>query len=474
MKIVFPFFLALFFLIIGIDTIYAQDVYINIPASSIFNRSEFTTVQNVMNTNRNNSWKFGGVDPRIRSISGDFFTHATIANTSLPSTFLQWQLANIGGKIPTFNLGDVLPGYQWFSSSYQAWYKPGLFSSFNAGNIAFRFRIPANEIETNVYYAGLYKMQISQDYGSSFLYSGFTPENFNIYISVPEEIKWLSVSDSKYVIVNSLNQFKGSQFVINIDPMEIGHTVDFNLLAQSDKKEVQFKSLNGKDRKFDISVVRLGSNNPKINTLTLDKTWKNQTSGGGFKVQRGNRANLELQLSILNEDFKNYFFEAGTYTFQVNLDAKATTGSTHSEKQIDITLVVPVLSEITVPSGNSEVNFTFNTMQHYNEGQSQSVPNQIRVSNNENYELYVKSSANYFNSNGIQSDINASILEIGVQDNEKITLSTKSQKLMRNGTPVIDKNINIIYTISPTAAQSLIIKEKKTYGINVIYSFTAL
>ena len=113
-------------------------------------------------------------------------------------------------------------------------------------------------------------------------------------------------------------------------------------------------------------------------------------------------------------------------------------------------------------------------MQHYNEGQSQSVPNQIRVSNNENYELYVKSSANYFNSNGIQSDINASILEIGVQDNEKITLSTKSQKLMRNGTPVIDKNINIIYTISPTAAQSLIIKEKKTYGINVIYSFTAL
>ena len=38
----------------------------------------------------------------------------------------------------------------------------------------------------------------------------------------------------------------------------------------------------------------------------------------------------------------------------------------------------------------------------------------------------------------------------------------------------IDKNLNLNYSISAISAQSLIPKEKKSYSINVIYSFTAL
>ena len=114
-------------------------------------------------------------------------------------------------------------------------------------------------------------------------------------------------------------------------------------------------------------------------------------------------------------------------------------------------------------------------MQQYNEGQSKTIPNQLRVSNNEKYELYVKSAANYFNSNGVQSTLNSSILQISVEGNtQKQTLTTTPKKLIDKGNPAIDKNLNVIYTISPESAQSLVQQQKKTYGINIIYSFTAL
>jgi hypothetical protein len=469
MKIFCKFLLALFFLLEGAHTAYAQ-VNINLPTTSIFNRSEFTTVQNVMYANSNG--KFSNTDPSIKSSSVNFFSHTSLNSVFLPTSVLQWQLAGIGGEIPTFSNKDILPGYQSFTSSNQPWYNPHPSSRYRAGNVAFSFRIPSSEIQANAFYAGNYKIEVTQNYSQD-----FTPENFNIFISVPEDIRWLTSSNTKYVTVNSLNQFRssGSQFQINLDPIEVGHTLPFNLFAKSDKKEVQFKSLNGKDRKFNVSVVKLGGTNSKLNTLPLGISWKNHSTSGGFTVEPGNRSNLNLQLSIMGEDFKNFFFEAGTYTFQVDLEARSTNGSKDLDQEIDVTIVVPILSEITIPGGNNEVNFNFNTMQHYNEGQSKSIPNQLRVSNNENYELYVKSNSNYFNSNGIQSNINASILEISIEGNsQKVTLSTNSQKLMSNGAPAIDKNLNINYTISPNAAQSLIPKEKKTYSINVVYSFTAL
>jgi len=470
MKIFYKFLLALLFLLENSNTAYAQDVYVILPVSSIFNRSEVTSVQNVMNAKSNQ--KFSKTDPSIKSNSVNFFSHTSLNSVILPSSVLQWQLASIAGEIPTFDKKDNLPGYQIFTSSNQPWYQPHPSSRYNSGNVAFSFRIPSSEIQTNAFSAGTYTMNVTQNNSQD-----FTPENFNVIISVPEGISWLTSSNTKNVTVNSLNQFRstGSQFQINLDPMEIGHTLPFNLFAKSNLNEVQFQPLNGNVRKLDVSMVKLGGTNSAINTLPLGTPWKNYSTVGGFTVAPGNRSNLNLQLSITSEDFKNYFFEAGTYTLKINLEGRKANGSIVSGQNIDVIIVVPILSEITIPAGNNEVNFNFNTTQLYNDGQSKNIPNQLRVSNNQNYELYIKSNSNYFNSSGIQSNINASILEIGVEGNsQKVTLSTTSKKLIGNGTPALDKNLNINYTISPSAARSLIPKEKKTYSINVFYSFTAL
>lgn len=477
MKTNSTFLWALLFIVGTVYTTFAQDVYINIPTSSLFNRSEIIAVHNVMNTQGNKSWRVSGVNPQVRSNSGDFFKHVQLPNTSLPTSVLQWQLASIGGEVPPFKNSDVLPGYKWFISSYQTWYQPNGTARGNSGAVAFRFKVPSAAMESNAFLAGNYKIQVEQDYGRSGWYAiEFSPETFNTYLTVSEDIKWMSGANAHYLPITSLSQFRTSGTIAQtLGTVELAHTVDFNLFAKSDKKEVQFKSLNGNDRKFDVAVVHLGGNTPKLLTAPIDKNYKNYSTNGGFKVGPGNRTNFELQLSIAAADFKTYFFEAGTYTFQLKLEAKSSNGYTKAEKDIDVTVMVPFLSEIAVPGGTTAVNFTFNTVQSYNEGQSRTVPNQILISNNQNYELYVKSASNYFTSNGIQSDVPTEVLEIGIEGHpQMIALSTTSQKIISNAIPSLDKILNIKYKISALSAQSLILKQKKSYTTNVVYSFTAL
>ncbi len=84
-----------------------------------------------------------------------------------------------------------------------------------------------------------------------------------------------------------------------------------------------------------------------------------------------------------------------------------------------VQLKVLPLSEITIPSSGRNVNFNFNTAAHYTDGQSQMIPNQIMLSNNENFELYVKSDENYFKKGGLQTNINSNILQIGVDGSSR-------------------------------------------------------
>lgn len=468
------------FLFLGAIKVSAQDVYIQIPTNDLFNRSEYQKVEIIMNTQGNKSWRaLPGKNPHIRSTSGDNFRHTTRPNTLLPSSVLHWRLSNIGGSQPPFNSGDTWPGYKWFNSSYQTWYQPNTSAGrYNSGNIEFTFKMPSSEMANNAYYAGEYKISLEQDYGRSGWYViEFSPENFNTYIVIDDDIAWFSMSKNKIFEITSLNQFRpsNSEILIDLGPVIVAHTIDFNLYAKADSQQIKFVSINGSSRNIDVGLVKLGSTNPKIATSPLTLNWKNHSLHGDFKVEPGNRSAFGLQLSISSEDFKTHFFEAGTYRFNVAVDARGVNQSRKSEKNIDVTIVVPTLSEITLPGGLSEINFIFNNMMQYNEGQSKTIPNQIKVSNNENYELYIKSSTNYFNSNGMQSNLEASILEVGVEANsEKVKLSKNPQKIIKNGNPEIDKNLNITYTISPSAAQSLLSKQKSTYSINLIYSFTAI
>lgn len=280
---------------------------------------------------------------------------------------------------------------------------------------------------------------------------------------------------TKYIEVTSLNEYRfaNGQIVSDLGDFELGNTVDFNLWAQASTAKIQFVSSKGVSGTRDISNIKLGSAGSELTTKPITNT-SQKFSPIAFVVKKGNRNNFIPQLSISAADFKTNFFEAGTYTFQLNFDAKSTDNSISRLQNTDVTLKVLPLSEITIPNTGQTVDFNFNTSAQYANGQSKVVPKQIKLSNNESFELYVKSDENYFKKGGVQTPINSKILQVGINGSALMPLSTTAQKIIRGGNPVLDQELDIKYDIPPAGAQTLVGYDKGTYTINVIYSFIAL
>lgn len=478
MKKTKAFLIGIFTVFCGSTVMNAQDVYLQIPENNIFNRSEFTSVPTrvMVNANRTNwDYVFFGfvpIAPTFTSVSGPTFTHSSSSST-LPGSTLVWQLESMGGQLPSNGYSGFLPGFQSFSTSAVKWFEPPGFSifggGFNRGNINFTFKIPSSQFTANAYRAGNYSMEILQNYND------FAPRNFKTILIIPQSIRWITTSLTKYIEISSLNDYRitGTR-VLNLDNAEIAHTVDFNVWAKAAAANIQFTSSKGVPGTRNIGSVKLGSNGSTLMTKALTSDFQN-FSAANFSVDAGNRNDFNPELYVSAEDFKTMFFEAGTYTFELNLNARSTDNSINSLQNTAVQLKVLPLSEITIPGSGRNVNFNFNTAAQYNNGQSQVIPNQIVLSNNESFELYVKSDENYFKKGGLQTNINSSILQIGIDGSSvNAPLSKTPQKILFNGTPVLDRGLNVRYTIPSAGAQSLVGKENTTYSINVYYSFTAI
>ncbi|WP_265130176.1 hypothetical protein [Chryseobacterium oranimense] len=477
MKKMRAFLIGIFTVFCGSAATKAQDVYLSVPENNIFNRTEFTSVPTRVMTNANRTnWDYAflgllPIAPTFTSVSGPNFTHSS-SSVTLPGSTLLWQLESMGGQLPSTGLSGYLPGFQSFSTSAIKWFEPpstSLGGGFNRGNINFTFKIPASQFTANAFRAGNYSMDITQNYND------FTPHNFKTILAIPSSIRWITSSLTKYIEISSLNDYRNTSMrVWDLGNTEIAHTVDFNFWAKAASTNIQFTSSKGVPGTRNIAIIKLGSNGSALTTKALSADFQN-FSAANFSVVAGNRNSFILDLHVSAEDFKNYFFEAGTYTFELNLNARSTDNSINSLQNMAVQLKVLPLSEITIPSSGRNVNFNFNTAAHYTDGQSQMIPNQIMLSNNENFELYVKSDENYFKKGGLQTDINSNILQIGMDGSSvNVPLSKTPQKILFNGTPVLDRGLNVRYTIPPAGAQSLVGKENTTYSINVYYSFTAI
>ena len=481
MKTFIGFLIGIFTIVCGVTSMKAQDVIIEVPAANIFNRIEFTTIENVLNTRSHSNWRarvLSAIWPEIESTSGNNYSHKTSPNVLLPTTVLEWQLKSIGGQNAPFRNQDDWPiPYKSFSSKSQYWYQPSITTgNYTPGNVAFSFRIPSDRFSGNAFHAGQYSLGVTHNYTSSGWFNiEFTPNNFNSIISVPTALQWLSTAISKNIEISSLNDYRttADRILGNLGNAELGNTVDFNLLAKASSANIQFTSSKGVTGTRSISTIQLGSQGSELTKKSLSATSQN-FSASIFKVKVGNRNNFTPQFSVSNADFKAHFFEAGTYTFQLNFDAKSIDNSISSLQNTDVTLKVLPLSEITIPNSAQPVNFNFNTASHYANGQSQVVQKQIKLSNNESFELYVKSDGNYFKKAGVQTPIRSSILQIGIDGGSLMPLSTTAKKIITGGNPVLDQELNIKYNIPPAGAQSLVQNDKATYSINVIYSFIAL
>ncbi len=459
----------------------AQEIIVPITAADIFNRTLFNSTQPVMNTNGNNSWRYTSfwfwyrmVPPAIRSVSGTRFAQAGSGAATLPSEMLLWQLSSIGGVKAPFLRGDVLPDYQYFSTSDQNWYEPDSPSGgYNPGAVYFNFRITPDRFAANTFRAGDYFMNLTHNYTGGVYSVNFTPANMRLRLSVPAALSWIAEMPVRNFDITALDYFRiSAPQGVALGTTTLATTVPFSLWASA-SPQITFVSSKGVRGTRNIGTITLSGADNRTITTPLSANWKNVTSAV-IDPEPGNRTGFDLQLRAAPADLRRDFFEAGTYTFRLSLQAKASDNSVAATQNADFTVRVPPLSEVKIPAASRDVSFRFSTAADYQQGQSRRLPGHLVVSNNENFELYVRAGAPNLQSAGVNSSIPASVFEISLDGGGAVPLTTTPQKLLSNALPVLDKAFDVTYAIPAYAAQQLTSKERGQYTARVIYTFTAL
>ena len=135
--------------------------------------------------------------------------------------------------------------------------------------------------------------------------------------------------------------------------------------------------------------------------------------------------------------------------------------------------MVSDLSEII--ANQSTVNLTFSTASHYQNGVNQDMPAHLKLSKTTPYNVYVRATSANFAS-GVNS-VPLNVMRIGPMPGQTgmqtVTLSATAQQLINGADPVIDRSLNIRYSIPASETSKLLNKPAGTYTTNIIFSFVA-
>ncbi|ULT28162.1 hypothetical protein KUH03_17135 [Sphingobacterium sp. E70] len=102
-----------------------------------------------------------------------------------------------------------------------------------------------------------------------------------------------------------------------------------------------------------------------------------------------------------------------------------------------------------IVANQQTVNLAFATTNDYKNGVNLNMPAHLRVSKTTPYNLYVRATSTSFTSGANSIPLN--VLRIGPMAGQSgmntITLSSTAQQLIQNADPVIDRNLNMLYSI---------------------------
>ena len=161
-----------------------------------------------------------------------------------------------------------------------------------------------------------------------------------------------------------------------------------------------------------------------------------------------------------------------TYTYS-KLSSSYPSGTLQTQRNGTLEVVVSDLGELI--ANQQAVNLRFTTTSHYVNGVSQDMPAHLKISKTTPYNLYVRATTENFASG--PNTIPLSVMKIGPMNGQTgmntISLSTTAQQLIQAADPVIDRLLNIKYSIPATETDHLLNKPPGTYSTSIIFSFVA-
>ncbi len=398
---------------------------------------------------------------------------------------IYYQLVSMGGATPgSTGLPGTLATEAPISSTPQTIFTPtSATAAATYGPIMMKYRIPAATLAASGFIAGTYAgVSLTHNQPNRGIlgligYRYITPEPIPLSISVQAINKWVTTTTSfsrSYTNVSSFTAPADLDF--SLTNFTVGHTEPafIDIKAQG---PITFTP-NGGGATTPVPVNIVQAQGSGLTTTALSTTYA-ALNTTGFNVPTGNITTIPLTLRISAANVVQYFFKPGTYTFNVDLRTR-NAGSTVSDvKTISFSITTNVLSSIAV-QGTPDVNFSYGTLADYQTTKSINMPNHLLITNNRNYEVYVKSGTANFTRNSIATTIPASIVQIenGTGETTVVTrtLSTTPQSIITNAGFIINRPLSLKYTIPASQTLQFLGKQTGTtpYILNVIYSFTSL
>ncbi|MGO3194776.1 MAG: hypothetical protein ACTIKE_12220 [Sphingobacterium sp.] len=349
-------------------------------------------------------------------------------------------------------------------------------ASLLSGDISARARIPVVGFP---WVAGVYTSNITFSLAGINL-GAIIPGSQDFNINVPGFISLQSAIGAIRIPVNNLNSYRAvggvsankvttlSTTVPYIPSVRVG-TAQFNFNTTLPYNETPLSP---------VSAVRVGlANEPSATPVSLSASNQALTGATGIGVTT-NIQSLTNTYSINAAQLNAHFLQAGTYSVPLTytwnkLSSAYPSGTVQAIGGGTLEVIVEDLAEIVAVQ--QTVSVDFDDVNDYKNGVIRDVAGQLRISKTTPYSLTVRANSSAFTS-GINS-IPLSVLRIGPTANQvgmtTVTLSTSAQQLIGNANPVIDRDINLRFSIPASQTQHLFGKPPGTYAADIIFGIVA-
>lgn len=394
---------------------------------------------------------------KSNSLSTQFTPTAGSPDLPLNAVFLRitsgagLNLGNVGQEINLSNVNQTI-----FTA----------LAALGSSDLVITYRVP---IAGRAWNAGIYT--------SSNSITRVTPTSILMTITVPSFIT-VSTIPPIATLTASLSNFR-------IGSLTGNHIFDYFTSLAAD---IKVKATNTSLFAFSTTEPKIVDPSPAANLLKaniivpnvgaqISLTNADQDLLTNVAVQETNKRSITTNFSLSAADLKASFVQAGTYTLPITYTiakhsaayGSSLTATTTSSVQV----VVPRLFECVIPTAN--LLFDLSNINSYRNGIAVAIPNPFVVSSTIPYNITVKASGDFTNGSGGTIAANTVTVE-GTASQTGITsvvLSTVDQSLVTGAAPVIDRNLNLQYRISPTQATNMLGKTAGTYQNTITFTCTA-
>ncbi|GAA0884322.1 hypothetical protein K2F45_01530 [Sphingobacterium siyangense] len=445
---------------------YAQTTSITLPQSNIQTRSDYNTTINV--------GTYTSVITLLPSFSVKS-TAATFTSTtsgSFPASVVHMKLSSIGSLVLL-----ALTGNNEVALSTGGGLLYTALASVASGAITANARIAT---ASQTWTAGVFTDGVSF-YTQGILAGSISPTSYTLSIIIPGFISPPSSIGTTSIAVNDLSFYRSANGISTNQIIPVSSTVPYVPSIRSSSAQFSFSTTFPNNASPASSVSTVSASLSGVATATsaiLSTSDQTLTSAAGIAVPTNNSSSITHTYAISTALLKSNFIQAGTYTVPLTytwnkLSSAYPTTPVQAQASGSLNVVVSDLGEII--ANQQSVNLPFTTTSNYVNGVSTNMPTHIKLSKTTPYNLYVRATSSSFTS-GVNS-IPLSVLRIGPMAGQTgvntVTLSTTAQQLIQNADPVIDRTLDMQYSIPASQTSNLLGKPAGTYTADIIYSFVA-